>query len=81
MYGGNDYVTLEAEDAKDCIIQFARFTGECAELFLKALRGCQTVDDNIAMYEIFGIYRIDGVFAIAETLYQGGHPDVSSKID
>lgn len=64
-----DTTFIDAENIEDCIIQFADYVGDNSDLFLKALKGCEGIDDYVDMYNHFGQYEIQAIHIIAETLY------------
>jgi hypothetical protein len=64
-----DYTFIDAENTEDCIIQFADYMGDCSDLFVKALKGCETVNDYVDMYNQFGQYNIQAIYIIEKTLY------------
>lgn len=72
LYEDDCYTEIDAENLEDCIIQFADYTGDNTDLFLKALQGCHLPKDYIDMYEHFSQNRIDSVLLISQTIYERG---------
>lgn len=64
-----DFTLIDAENIEDCIIQFADYVGDNSDLFLKALRGCEDINDYVDMYNHFGQYNIQSIHILAKTLY------------
>lgn len=63
-------VTISAENVKDCVVQFAEYTGDKSPLLLKALVGCDTVKDIVDIYNHFAYSEIKAIYKIDETLYR-----------
>ena len=63
------YAHIDAENLEDCIIQFADYTGCNTDLFLKALKGCQSPKDYVRMYEHFSNCSIDSILLIQQAIY------------
>lgn len=70
VYDSDGFKEITAKNINDCIVQFADWTGDKTELFLKALKGCEHVEDYIDMYEHFGNCRINFIFLLQDTIYE-----------
>lgn len=70
VYDNDGFKEITAENIEDCIAQFSDWTGDNTELFLKALKGCELVEDYIDMYEYFGHCRINFIFLLQDTIYE-----------
>lgn len=67
LYDDEGYVYIDAENLRDYIIKFADYVGVATDLFLKALKGCNTPTDYIKMYEHFiGFYPKDLFILLAK---------------
>lgn len=75
VYNNSGFKEITAENIKDCIVQLADWTGDKTELLLKALNGCELVDDYIDMYEYFGSCKINFIFLLQDTIYEGVYSD------
>lgn len=64
-----NHTYIDAENLEDCIIQFADYTGCNTDLFLKALKGCQSPKDYVCMYEHFSDYNINSILLIQQAIY------------
>lgn len=54
----------------DAIIDYANETGECSELFVHAIKGCENEPEiMINMYNFFATVPIVQVFVVSETIY------------
>ena len=69
LYDDEGYVYIDAENLRDCIIKFADYVGVATDLFLKALKGCNTPTDYIKMYEHFSSYKINAILLIQQVIY------------
>lgn len=69
LYDDECYTFIDAESVEDCIIQFADYTGCNSELFLKALKGCQSPKDYVDMYNQFSCHNIQSILVIQQILY------------
>lgn len=71
-YGSNGDSTelFETTSVKDCIIKFAIYVGDDCELFRKALTGCESDNDCIEMYKMFGAYLIKAIYTIGNVVYE-----------
>ena len=72
LYNDDCYTYIDAENLEDCIIQFADYTGDNTDLFLKALQGCHSPKDYADMYEQFSQNRIDSILLIEKAIYERG---------
>ena len=70
VYNDNGFKEITAKNIKDCIVQLADWTGDKTELLLKALNGCELVEDYINMYEYFGSCKINSIFLLQDTIYK-----------
>lgn len=69
LYNDECYTFIDAENIEDCIIQFGDYTACNSDLFLKALKGCQSPKDYVDMYNQFSCYNIESILVIQQTLY------------
>lgn len=72
LYDNENYAYIDAENVEDCIIQFADYTGCNTELFLKALKGCNSPKDYVRMYEHFSDCNINSILVIQQAIYDEG---------
>lgn len=70
IYEVDSYATIEADGIKDCIMKLAEYTGDKTSLFELALRGCNTAEECIAMYEEFSSNGIENIYAMSDTVYE-----------
>lgn len=70
IYDTDSFITINAVGIKDCIIQLADYVGDNSPLFQKALKGCDTTESCIDMFNHFSQYTINKIFGIREIIYE-----------
>lgn len=54
IYDSNDEIyETEADSFRDCIVNFAKYTGNASKLLMMAFNGCGSEEDYVEMYNHF----------------------------
>ena len=69
IYDRENFVKIKAVSLKDCIVQVADYVGDNSPLFQTALRGCDTYESIIEMFNHFSNCDINLVFGIGKIIY------------
>ena len=67
----SEFIEIEADTELDLILQFAEWFGEKTDLFCMALKGCETFEQMIKMFNRFCSHdEIVEVIEVGKTLYK-----------
>lgn len=72
VYDSNDETyEIEADSFRDCIVNFAKYTGNASNLLMIAFNGCSSEKDYIEMFNHFCAPReeIRKIYVIEKTIF------------
>ena len=69
IYDTVHFININCVGIKDCVTQLADYFGDNSTLFSKALKGCDTREDCVEMFNHFSQYTINAIYSIHETIY------------
>lgn len=78
VYDSNDETyEIEADNFRDCIVNFAKYTGNASNLLMIAFSGCSSKKDYIEMFNHFCAPReeICKIYVIEKTIFDGSQRD------
>lgn len=78
VYDSNDETyEIEADSFRDCIVQFAKYTGNTSNLLMMALNGCSSEKDYVEMFNHFCApgEEICKIYVIEKTIFDGSQRD------
>lgn len=70
IYDTYHFAIIDCVGIKDCVIQLADYLGDNSPLFNTALKGCDTPESCIAMFNHFSQYTINAIYSIHKTIYE-----------
>lgn len=70
VYDTDQFTIINCVGIKDCVTQLADYLGDNSSLFNTALKGCDTPESCVAMFNFFSQYTINAIYRIHETLYE-----------
>ena len=78
VYDSNDETyEIEADSFRDCIVNFAKYTGNASNLLMIAFNGCSSEKDYVEMFNHFCAPReeICKIYVIEKTIFDGSQRD------
>ena len=78
VYDSNDETyEIEADNFRDCIVNFAKYTGNASNLLMIAFNGCSSEKDYVEMFNHFCAPReeICKIYVIEKTIFDGSQRD------
>lgn len=78
VYDSNDETyEIEADNFRDCIVNFAKYTGNASNLLMIAFNGCSSEKDYVEMFNHFCApgEEICKIYVIEKTIFDGSQRD------
>lgn len=69
IYDNINFKIINCVGVKDCVKQLAESFGENTGLFQKGLKGCESPEDCVAMFNLFSSHQINHIYELYKTIY------------
>lgn len=70
IYDTDHFKIINCVGIKDCVTQLADYFGDNSTLFNMALKGCDTPESCVEMFNHFSQYQINAIYSVHETIYE-----------